>query len=128
VLPLRLIRIAMEAEAMRLNHKAKRTVVRLVLACCAAVLLLGALAFLHVAVWFWLRESLAVQYVALIFAAVDLVIGVILAVLADRYAPGEVELEALAVRRRALDDATDSLTISASLVRLLEQWIFRQKG
>ena len=41
--------------------------------------------------------------------------------LANRSRPGEVEAEALAVRRRALGDAVGSLTISAVLIRLVEQ-------
>jgi hypothetical protein len=123
MLPLRLVRIAMEAEALRLRHQAKRTVTRAMMGCVAMALVLGALAFGHVAAWYWLREYMAGQYVALIFAGTDLLLALILAHLAARSAPGLVEREALAVRRRALDDAADSLTVSALLIRLLDQLI-----
>jgi hypothetical protein len=125
VLPFHLVRIALEAEKLRLSHKARRTVIRIMLACLAMALLLGALMFGHIAAWFWLRETLAGQYVALIFAGFDLVLAVVLVILADRSGPGEVEREALAVRRRALDDAAGSLTISAVLFRLIEDVLRR---
>ena len=121
MLPFRLVRVALEAEALRLSHKARRMVIRILLACMAMALLLAALAFGHVAAWFWLRERLAGQYVALIFVGFDLLLAVVLIVLADRSTPGGVEAEALAVRRRALDDAAGSLTMSAVLIRLVEQ-------
>jgi hypothetical protein len=117
---LRLIRVAIEAEQLRLRHQARRLAKRAVSGCIAAMLLLGALVFLHIAAWFWLRDYLAGQYVALIFAAIDMVCGLIFALLAARSDPGQVELEALALRRQALDDASASLTVSALLLRLLQ--------
>jgi hypothetical protein len=125
VLPIRLLRIAMEAELLRLNHHARRTVFRVVLGCFAAALLLGALGFGHVAVWYWLRETLPGQFVAAIFAGCDLVLALVLAVLASRSVPSRVELEALSVRRRALDDAAASVTISALAIRLFDQLVSR---
>ena len=126
MLPIRLIRIALEAETLRLSHKARRTMVRVVLGCFAMALAVGVLVFLHIAVWYWLRQSLEARYVALIFAGVDLVLALILALLAARSVPGRVEREALELRRRALDDITDSLTVSALLLRLIEQLIPRR--
>ena len=105
---------------LRLSYQARRTANRFVFGCFAAALLLGAVGFLHVAAWYWLREFLAGKYVALIFGGVDLLVAVILAVLASRSTPGRLELEALDVRRRALDDAAGSLTISSLLVRVID--------
>jgi hypothetical protein len=126
--PLRLIRIAMEAEALRLTHQVKRTVVRAALGYTALVLFLGAVAFAHVAAWYWLRDFMAGQYAGLIFAGADLLFALILAILAFRSSPGRVELEALAIRRRALDDAAGSLTVTALLIRLVDQLIRSRPG
>jgi hypothetical protein len=120
--PFRLIRVAIEAEMLRLGLHARRTAGRAVLGCIAVALMLGAIGFGHVAVWFWLRNYLAEQYVALIFAGIDLFLALLLFLLAFRSSPGLAELEALAVRRRALENATQTLSISALLVRLFEQW------
>ena len=128
MLPLRLLRVALEAEGLRLSHRARRTSVRIVLGCFAVALLLAAVGFAHVAVWNWLRVSLAAQYVAAIFAGIDLVLALILGALAVRSVPGRVELEALAVRRRALEEAAASVTISALVVRLFDQLIRSRRG
>jgi hypothetical protein len=107
----------MEAEALRLRLHLKRAATRAVLVSIAVALLLGALAFGHIAAWYWLREYLAAKYVGLIFAGIDLLLALVLALLAAWCRPGEAELEALALRRRALDDATD---FSALLLRLAD--------
>ncbi|MGA3003240.1 MAG: hypothetical protein ABSE20_16125 [Acetobacteraceae bacterium] len=119
--PLRLLRIALEAERLRMGLHARRVAGRVVMGSIALVLLLGGLGFGHVAAWFWLRSYLAGQYVALIFAGVDLVIALLLFLVAFRSSPGLAEVEALAVRRRALESATEALSISALMLRLLEQ-------
>jgi hypothetical protein len=108
---------------LRLSQKAKRTVTRVVMGCIALALLLGAIGFGHVAAWFWLRDYMAGQYVALIFTTIDLLLALLLALLAFRSTPGLAEVEAIALRRRALENATETLTISALLIRLLEQFI-----
>ena len=123
----RLARIAMEAERLRLSHHARRTAFRVVLGCFAMALLLLALGFLHVAVWYWLREILPGKHVAAIFVGADVLLALILGLLAIRSAPGRVELEALAVRRRALDDAAASVTVSAFAIRLLEMVMSRSR-
>jgi hypothetical protein len=115
-----LVRLALEAEGLRLRHHARRTLFRLVLGGFALLLVFGALAFGHVAAWYWLRESMAGQYAGLIFAGVDLLLAAILAGLAARATPGQVELEALEVRRRALDATGESLTAAALLIRLID--------
>ncbi|MGA9012341.1 MAG: phage holin family protein [Acetobacteraceae bacterium] len=117
--PLRLARIAAEAEGVRLRHSAQRTVVRVVFAMIALIFLAGTLVFLHIAAWFWLRQSWEHQYAALILAGADLVLALLLAVVAMRSSPDRVEIEALAVRQRALEGATASIAWSALAVQVL---------
>jgi len=123
MLPLRLLRVAFEAECLRQKHHMRRMVGRAVLGSFALALALIAVVFLHAAAWYWLAASMAGQYVALIFAGTDLLAALILVVLVLRSRPGLVEMEALAVRRLALDDAVESLRFSALLVRLMEQML-----
>ena len=115
-----LARVAIEAELLRLRHRARRTVSRVVVGCFAMALSFGVLLFGHVAAWYWLRGYLAGQYVALIFLGVDLLLAVICGVLASSSRPGRLELEALDVRRRALEDAVGSLTVMAMAIRVVE--------
>jgi hypothetical protein len=117
----------MEAEALRLSHHARRTVLRIMLGCFAMALMLLALGFLHVAVWYWLRERLPGQYVAAIFAFADFILALVLGLLAARSVPSRVELEALSVRRRALDEAAASVTISALTLRLFDLIVSRHR-
>ena len=117
-----LVRLALEAEGLRLSRMARRTLNRLAFGCFAVAMLFAAVIFGHAAAWFWLREYLAGQYVALIFVGADLLLAAIFALLAGRSTPGRVELEALDVRRRALHDAATSLTISTLLVRAVD-WL-----
>ena len=116
---LRLARIAAEAEGLRLRYTARRIVVRAILGIAALALLLGAVAFGHVALWYWLRRSFEPPAVALIIAGGELVLALILGLMAARSSPGRIEAEALAVRRRALESATSGLAVSALLTQLL---------
>jgi hypothetical protein len=120
--PLRLLRIAIEAERLRLGLHVKRTVSRFALASVAMALLLGALGFGHVAAWYWLRDYMAAKYVALIFAGIDLLFALLLALFASRSSPGLAEAEAMVVRRRALESAAEALTISTVVARQVQQW------
>jgi hypothetical protein len=123
VLPFSLGKVALEAEGLRLRHMAKRLVVRVVLGYFALGMVFGAVTFLHVAGWFWLRGYLQPAPVALIFTGVDLLLGLILGVLATRATPGRVEREALAIRRRALEDIAASMTVSALAMQLVNRLI-----
>jgi hypothetical protein len=115
-----LLRLAFEAEALRLRHRARRTVSRLVFGCFALAMVFGVVMFAHVAAWYWLRTHLEGQYVALIFTGVDLLFAVILGALAARSSPGRLELEALRVRQRALEDAAGSISVMAMAIRAVE--------
>lgn len=113
-----LLRVALEAEVLHLSQHLRRTVNRIALASCAIVLLLVAMVMAHIAAWYWLRGYMAGQYVGLIFTGADLLLAAILGTIASRSTPGRVELEALILRRRALEDAAASLTITAMIARL----------
>ncbi len=116
---LRLARIAAEAEGLRLRYSAQRTVVRAILGLVALAFLFGALVFGQIAAWYWLRMSWDVPVVALILGGAELVLAVMFGLLAARSSPGRIEVEALAVRRRALESATSSLAFSALLTQLV---------
>ena len=116
---LRLARVAAEAEGLRLRERMRRTAMRAAFGIVAIGFLAAAVVFAHVAAWFWLRVAWEAQNAALIGAGADLLLAILLAVLAARSSPGRVELEALAVRRRAIDSATSTLAFSALAMQLL---------
>ena len=128
MLPFSLGKVALEAEGLRLRHMAKRLVVRVVLGYFALGMVFGAVTFLHVAGWFWLRDYLRPAPVALIFTGIDLLLGLILGVLAVRSSPGRVEREALAIRRRALEDIAAQMTVSALAMQLVNRFIRSLRG
>ena len=116
---LRLARVAAEAEGLRLRERMRRTAMRAAFGIVAMGFLAAAVVFAHVAAWFWLRVAWEAQYAALIVAGADLLLAILLAMLAARSSPGRVELEALAVRRRAIDSAASTLAFSALAMQLL---------
>ncbi|HEY3847826.1 MAG TPA: hypothetical protein VGL95_12000 [Acetobacteraceae bacterium] len=115
---LRLARIAAEAEGLRLRRQARRTAVRLAIGVVALIFLAWALAFAHVAAWYWLREGVgwAQPGTAMAITGADLVIAAFLALLAARSSPGRVEMDALQVRQRALESATSGFALTTMLV------------
>ena len=115
---LRLARIAAEAEGLRLRRQAQRTAGRVVIGLIALVFAGCALAFAHVAAWFWLRQSVgwAQAGSALALTGADLVIAVFLGLLMARSSPGRVEVEALQVRQRALESVTSSFALTTMLL------------
>jgi hypothetical protein len=117
--PLRLARIAAEAEGLRLRYVAQRTVTRVVVGLIALIFLLGALAFFHAAFWFWLRRHFESPATSLIVAGGDLLIGLIFGLFAARSSPSRLETQALEVRRRALENATSSLAYSTLATQAL---------
>src|SRR5579872_7434272 len=126
----RLARIAAEAEGLRLRQRAQRTAVRVAFGMVAMAFLIGAVIFVHIAAWFWIRASWEHQYAALILAGADFVLAMVLAFLASRSAPGRVELEALAVRQRAVESAVGSIAVSSLMfqgLRLMTNMVRRPR-
>jgi hypothetical protein len=115
---LRLARIAAEAEGLRLRRQAQRTAGRVVTGLIALMFAGWALAFAHVAAWFWLRQSVGwgESGSALVLTGADLVIAALLGLLMARSSPGRIEMEALQVRQRALQSATSSFALETLLV------------
>lgn len=126
----RLARIAAEAEGLRLRQRAQRTAVRVAFGMVAMAFLIGAVIFVHIAAWFWIRVSWEHQNAALILAGADFVLAMVLAFLASRSAPGRVELEALAVRQRAVESAVGSIAVSSLMfqgLRLMTNMVRRPR-
>lgn len=115
---LRLARIAAEAEGLRLRRQASRMAVRLVLAGVAAAFGAAAVALGHVAVWFALRSGAGMVpwAAALVLGGIDLVIALAFLLIAALSGPGRVEIEALQVRQRALQQAAGTLAVGTMLL------------
>jgi hypothetical protein len=114
--------IAVQAETLRLRLLARRTVARAILGLVALIFLLSALTLAHVAVWYWLRIRFdwPMDGTAAVLTAGDIVLAGVLALVASRLGPGQVEMEARLVRQQALRSLTSAAVWSTLLVRLVE--------
>jgi hypothetical protein len=93
--------------------------------------LLAALMFFHVAGWFWLRQRWEPPASAMIVAGVDIVLAAVLGLLAARSSASRSEIEALAVRRHAMESIASTLAIStlaAQLMRLAAGYFRRSRS
>jgi hypothetical protein len=118
---LRLARVAAEAEGLRLRRQARRTAIRVVVGLIGLIFVGWAVALAHVAAWFCLRDGAlwGPTGTAAALCGGDLVIAALLAVIAARSSPGRIEMEALEVRRRALESATGRFALASTLVPAL---------
>jgi len=96
-------------------------VARAMLGGLALTFLLGALAFAHVAGWYWLRLRCGwmVDSTAVLLAAGDLVLAGAVALVALRVGPGRAEIEARLVRQQACRALTESAVWPMVVLRLL---------
>ena len=118
--PLYLARIAAEAESVRLRAFAGRMAVRMVLGALALLFLVGVIAFAHLAAWYGLRtEGLSFLAITGILGGIDLLLAIVFALLAFRSSPSRVEVEALAVRRRALEGIATTFTLARLVIPIL---------
>ena len=119
--PVRLARIAAEAEGVRLRGLATRIATRMVLAVVALVFVIGAIVFAHVAAWYEIRTALDQTFLVTtgIMAGADLLIAIALGLLASRSRPGRVEREALDVRRQAIRGISGTLSVTQLLIPAL---------
>ena len=119
--PFRLARIAAEAEGLRLRGMATRIVTRIGFAVVALFFVLGAVVFAHVAAWYELRIELNQGFLAAagILGGMDLLLAAILGFLARRSAPSRVEVEALDVRRKAIEGIAGALSLTQLVIPLL---------
>ncbi len=119
--PVRLAQIAAEAEGVRLRGLLTRIATRVVLAVVALLFVLGAIVFGHVAAWYEIRTALNQSYLATagIMGGADLLVAVILGLLASRSRPSRVEVEALDVRRKAIQGITNTLSVTQMAIPVL---------
>jgi hypothetical protein len=115
---LQLARIAAQAEFLRLRQLLRRQATRAAFGLAAAVFLLAALTGVHVAGAMALAERFTPVQAVLIVAGIDAAIAIVLAVFAARDVPSPVELEALRLRRTAVDQAVDTELLAALFGRL----------
>ncbi len=108
-----LVKVAAQAEIVRIQHMLKRQGMRAVFGLAALIFVLGALVLANVAGWQTVRMYVAPISASLIMLGVNLLIAIILGVVAARSSPGQHEKEALEVRQRALREARTSLALSA---------------
>jgi hypothetical protein len=81
----------------------------------AVIFVLGVLILGEVAGWEVLRLYVAPISATLILLGINLAIAAVFGGLAARSAPGQVECEALRVRRQAIDAARGALSLTAAL-------------
>jgi len=119
--PVRLARIAADAEVLRWRAFGARTLTRVVCALVALIFVVGALTIAHIAAWFALRieAGLAYYWAALILGGFDLVVALILLSVAGRSTPSRVEREALEVRQRAIAGLTTTLSLAQLALPML---------
>lgn len=119
--PIRLARIAAEAEGVRLRGMMARIVTRAIFAVIGLLFILGAITFAHVAAWYEIRTALDQSYLATagILGGADLLLAVILLFLATRSTPSRVETEALEVRRKAIQGLSSALNVTQLVLPLV---------
>jgi hypothetical protein len=119
--PLRLARIAAEAEGVRLRGMMTRMVTRVIFAVLALLFVLGAVVFVHIAAWYEVRTALEQTYLATagILGGADLLLAIILGVLASRSSPSRTEVEALEVRRKAIEGLGSALSLGQMVVPIV---------
>jgi membrane-bound ClpP family serine protease len=120
--PVRLARIAAEAETLRLRGLVSRIATRAALAAVALVFLLAVLVFVHIAIWYALITIAGLSFLVStgIVGGADLVIAIILGLVARSSTPSETEAEALDVRRRAIQGLPHTLSVSQMMLPVLE--------
>jgi len=117
----RLARIAAEAEGVRLRGLISRTVTRVILGVIALLFVLGAIVVAHVAAWYWLQTGLGQTFLAAsgIVGGADLLVAIVLGFLATRSSPSRIEIEALEVRRKAIQSIGTTLSLTQLAIPLL---------
>ena len=110
-----LLRLALDAEMLRLRAMATRQGRRAAFGSVAFIFALAVLAFAEIAGWQGLRLRVEAIPTTLILLGINLVIAAVFGLLAARSSPGLAEREALQVRRQALDAVRGSLLFTAAL-------------
>jgi len=120
--PVRLVRIAAEAEGIRLRRMARRMAFRAAYGVLAAIFLCVALLVGHGALYLWLNRLVGPLHAALIVLAVDVVLVVIFGLLAANSSESQEERDARQVREQAREQllrSTATFAVLPTLARLL---------
>jgi hypothetical protein len=110
-----LLKVAFDAEILRMREMAARQGRRAAFAFVALIFALAVLALAEVTGWLALRLHFQPIPVTLILLGANFVITAIFGMLAARSSPGHTEQEALRVRRQALEVARGSLALAAAV-------------
>jgi hypothetical protein len=110
-----LLKLAFDAELLRLRAMMARQGRRAAFAAVAVIFSLVVLALAEATGWLALRHSVESIPATLILLGVNLVIAAIFGVLAARSSPSHTEQEALRVRRQALDASRGALAFTAAI-------------
>ena len=110
-----LLKVAFDAELLRLRAMMARQGRRAAFAVIALIFALVVLALAEATGWLALRLRFESIPATLILLGVNLVIAAIFGVLAARSSPGHTEQEALRVRRQALDAARGTLAFTVAV-------------
>jgi hypothetical protein len=108
-----LVRVAAEAEVLRIQHMLKRQGIRAAFGVAALIFAVGVLVLVNIACWQLARLYVSAIDASLIMLGANLVIAVIFGLLAARSSPSRTEREALDLRQRALAEARGSLALGA---------------
>jgi hypothetical protein len=109
------MKLALDAELVRLRTMAARQGRRAAFGSTALVFALAVLALAEIAGWQGLQLWVEAISATLILLGINLVIAAVFGLLAARSSPGHVEREAMRVRQRALDAARGSLLFTAAV-------------
>jgi hypothetical protein len=110
-----LLKLALDAEILRLRAMATRQARRAAFGSIALIFALAVLALVEIAGWQGLRLRVEAIPTTLILLGINLLIAAVFGLLAVRSSPGHAEQEALQVRRQALDAARGSLLLTAAV-------------
>lgn len=112
---LNLLKLALDAEILRLRAMAARQGRRAAFGTIALVFALAVLALAEIGGWQGLRLKAEAIHTTLILLGINLVIAVVFGLLAARSSPAHAEREALRVHQQALDAARGSLLVTAAV-------------
>jgi hypothetical protein len=110
-----LLKLALDAEILRLRAMVARQSRRAAFGSIALIFALAVLTLAEIAGWQGLRLRVEAIPTTLILLGINLVVAAVFGVLAARSSPGHAEQEALQVRQQALGAARGSLLLTAAV-------------
>lgn len=123
-----LLKLAFDAEILRLRALLARQGRRAAFGAIASVFGLAVLGLVEIAGWQGLRLRFAPIPTTFILLGINLVIAAVFGFLAARSSPGHAEQEALRVRQQALDAARGSLLFTAAVPAATSLLGFKRRG